>query len=299
MKRYIFSLLFSSVAFIAMGQQLFTSSLYDMQGNFHNPAMAGITKHGMIGVTYRSMWEGISGGPQTATVFGSAYIPKAKLGLGGYIYSDVTGPTKRIGLEMAYAYIVPLQNDASFSIGIEGRFQQFSFDMGKLQEALGSNDPVLGSTDNRFAGDAGLGFAYNGKKFQIGASVSQLIQSKLDFYTGNLTRSEEGKLYRHYYLHSKYDWTVDEATVITPNILFIYLPNSPMEVQGGVRVEHSKIFWWGVSYRARQSWMLSAGLHIKQKFTVGYSFDLYKTPLSIYDKGANANEIILRYDFLK
>ena len=300
MKRYIFSLLFSSVALAAASQQLFTSSLYDMQGTFHNPAMAGVAKHGMLGATYRSMWSGISGGPQTATVFGSAYIPKAKLGLGGYIYSDETGPTKRIGLEMAYAYIVPLNTEgtSSFSIGIEGRFQQFSFDMAKLQDALG-NDPVLGSTDNRFAGDAGLGFAYTGKKFQVGASVSQLIQTKLDFYKGNLTRTEEGKLYRHYYLHSKYDWEVDEATVITPNILFIYLPNSPLEAQGGIRVEHNKVFWWGVAYRARQSWMLSAGVHIKQKFTVGYSFDLYKTPLSIYDKGANANEILLRYDFLK
>ena len=298
MKRYIFSLLFSSVAYMAIGQQLFTSSLYDMQGNLHNPAVAGSAKHGMIGATYRSMWGGISGGPQTATVFGSGYLPNVKLGIGGYVYSDVTGPTKRIGLEMAYAYHIPLANDASFSIGLEGRFQQFSFDMAKLQTALG-NDPVLGRTDNRFAGDAGLGFAYTSKKFQAGISVSQLLQSKLDFYTGNLTRTEEAKLYRHYYFHTKYDWQADEATVITPNLLMIYLPNSPMEVQGGVRVEHSKIFWWGVSYRARQSWMLSAGLHVKQKFTIGYSFDLYKTPLSIYDKGANANEIILRYDFLK
>jgi len=287
------------VAAVVSGQQLFTSSLYDMQGNFHNPSVAGVQKHGMIGATYRTMWEAISGGPQTTTIFGSAYIPSVRLGLGGYLYNDVTGPTKRTGLQMAYAYHIPMGNEASFSIGIEGMVQQFSYNKAKLQESLGSTDPVLGTANNKFRGDAGFGISYTGKKFQAGASVSQLIQSKLDFYSGNLSRTEEAKLYRHYYLHSKYDWAADDATVITPNILFIYLPNAPLEFQGGVRVEHNEVFWWGLSYRMRQSWMLSAGVHIKQKFTVGYSFDLYKTPLSNYDKGANAHEIILRYDFLK
>lgn len=299
MKRYIFSLLFSSVAILASGQQLFTSSLYDMQGNFHNPSVAGVSKHGMVGVTYRSMWDGISGGPKTATVFGSAYLSKVKLGLGGYLYSDVTGPTKRLGLQMAYAYHIPLKNDATFSLGIEARFQQFSYDKGKLQESLGSNDPVLGSADSRIKGDAGFGVSYTNKKFQVGAAVSQLIQTKLDFYSGNLSRSQEAKLYRHYYLHGRYDWDVDGFTVISPNFLTIYLPNAPVDVQGGVRVEHNKLFWWGVAYRARQSWILSAGVHIKEKFTVGYAYDIYKTPLSAYDKGGNSHEIIMRYDFLK
>src|SRR5688572_2935172 len=121
MLRYIFSLVLTSFAFAGFGQQLFTSSLYDMQGTFNNPSVAGSGKHGMIGATYRSMWDGISGGPRTATIFGSAYIEKAKLGLGGYLYSDVTGPTKRIGLQMAYAYHIPLKNDALFSLGIEAR----------------------------------------------------------------------------------------------------------------------------------------------------------------------------------
>ncbi len=77
---------------------------------------------------------------------------------------------------MAYAYHVPLKNDALFSFGIEARFQQFSYDRSKLQESLGTNDPVLASADSRFKGDAGFGVSYTSKKFQAGISVSQLIQ---------------------------------------------------------------------------------------------------------------------------
>ena len=118
MKRvYIFLLL----VFSALGvnaQQLQTSSMYDMQGLLHNPAMAGINKHGVIGATYRSIWDGIDGGPQTATLFGSAYISSAKIGIGGYVYNDKTGPTSRMGLQMSYAYHVAINDDALFSLAI-------------------------------------------------------------------------------------------------------------------------------------------------------------------------------------
>jgi type IX secretion system PorP/SprF family membrane protein len=307
MKRsIIFALLFTCGTRMAIAQQQQTSSLYDLQGIFHNPALAGVNKYTSIGMSYRAMWDGMPGGPQTGTLFGSFYMPSAKVGLGGYIYSDKTGPTSRTGIQTAYAYHVPLRNDASFSIGIEARGQQFSFDKAKLQSSLG-NDPILGSDGSRFKFDAGLGVAFTSKKFQVGAAVSQLIQSKLDFYTLNLgsgsaplpERTTEAKFYRHYYFHGLYNWKVDENTVITPNFLFIYLPNAPLEFQGGARVEHRELFWWGVALRARQSWMLSAGVHVKKKFTIGYSFDIYSTPLSTFDRGSSAHEILLRYDFLK
>jgi type IX secretion system PorP/SprF family membrane protein len=299
MKHFLIAITTSIITGTLFGQQLQTSSLYDLQGVFHNPATAGSGKHGMIGVTYRTMWDGIDGGPQTATVFGSAYLPSAKLGLGGYIYSDKTGPTKRTGIQTSYAYHIPMQNGGSFSIGLEARGQQFSYDKAKLQQSLGNNDPVLAGAENRFKFDAGLGLAYTGKKFQAGVSVSQLLQSKLDLYTGNLSTTEEGRLYRHYYLHGNYKWDVDGSTTITPNILVIYLPNAPVEFQGGARVEHRETFWWGVALRARQSWMLSAGVRLHKKFNIGYCFDIYSTPLSQFENGSSAHEILLRYDFLK
>lgn len=299
MRLYIIFALVFGLAGTAYTQQLQTSSLYDMQGILHNPAVAGSVKHGIVGASYRTMWEGISGGPQTATVFGSAFIPKVKVGIGGYLYSDKTGPTKRTGVQMSYSYHIPAGENGSISLGLEARGQQFSYDKAKLQESLGANDPVLAGAENRFKFDAGAGIAYTTKKFQAGISVSQLIQSKLDLYTGNLSTSETGRLYRHYYFHGHYKWDVDGNTNIIPNLMVIYLPNAPAELQGGVRVEHRDVFWWGLSLRARQSWMLNAGVKIKKTFSIGYSFDLYNSPLSIYDKGANGHELALRYDFLK
>jgi type IX secretion system PorP/SprF family membrane protein len=297
MKRYIFLLLMVAGANALSAQQLQTSSLYDMQGVFHNPSTAGV-RNSMVGASYRAQWSGISGSPRTATVFGSFDLPSLKIGLGGYLYSDKTGPTSRTGVQLAFAKHIPTNNGGKFSLGIEARGQQYSLDRAKLTATLGA-DPAIGTSENRFLFDAGFGISYTDKKWQLGVSASQLVQSKLDFYTGNLSRTEEGRLYRHYYFHGSYKWNVDGATTITPNAMVIYLPNAPVEVQGGVRVEHNEVFWWGLGFRAKQSWMISAGVNVTKKFTLGYSFDIYQTPLSVYQPGANAHEMMLRYNFVK
>ena len=299
MKRILILCLLFSFTSAAVAQQLAASSFYEMYGVLHNPATAGSLGYGSIGGTFRTQWDGMPGGPRTGLIYGSTFFKKAKVGIGGYLYNDVTGPTTRNGLQMAYAYHIPMKNDANFSLGLEARFQQFSYDKAKLQAALGANDPVVAGSDKKFKGDAGFGIAFTSKKFGIGASVSQLIQTKLDLYEGSGNPTEEARLYRHYYLHSNYNWNVDNVTKIIPNILFIYLPNAPVEVQGGARVEHNNIFWYGLTWRAEQAWLISTGVRIKQKFNIGYSFDIYYSPLSIYDKGSNGHEIMLRYDFVK
>ena len=297
MRKYIVILFALGVAGKASTQQLQTSSLYDMQGIYHNPSTAGVGGS-MIGASYRTQWSSISGSPKTATVFASIGMPAHNIGIGGYIYNDKTGPTSRTGVQLAFAKHIPTGNGGQFSLGLEARGLQYSIDRAKLSESLGS-DPAIGSGDTRFKFDAGFGISYTGKKLQVGVSASQLVQSKLDFYTGNLTRTEEGRLYRHYYFHGKYKMAVDEATTITPNVLVIYMPNAPTEYQFGMRVEHMEKFWWGVGYRVKQSWMLSAGLHVNKKFTLGYAFDIYSTPVSVFDAGANAHELLLRYNMSK
>jgi type IX secretion system PorP/SprF family membrane protein len=298
MRKNILIFLFLGCGVTATAQQLQTSSMYDLQGVFHNPSTAGVGKS-MVGVSYRSQWSDISGAPRTATVFGSFDLPSLKIGLGGYLYSDKTGPTSRTGVQLAFAKHIPTGNGGTFSLGIEAKGLQYSIDKAKLMQTLGADPAIGASGDNKFMFDAGFGISYTGKKLQLGASASQLVQSKLDFYTGNLTRNEKGHLYRHYYFHGSYKWNVDEATTIAPNFLVIYLPNAPTEYQFGVRAEHSEKFFWGVGYRLKQSWMLSAGFHVNKKFTIGYAFDIYQTPISVYDAGANAHEILLRYNLSK
>jgi type IX secretion system PorP/SprF family membrane protein len=302
MKKYIIISTLLCNAIIAKTQQLQSSSFYEMQSLMHNPSTAGIMQNeetkAIAGIVYRSQWSGISGSPTTFTAFGSFSLPKQKIGIGAYAYNDKTGPTSRTGVNLAFAKHINFNTGGVLSIGIEARLLQYSLDRAKLTATLGA-DPALGTADTRFKFDAGFGVSYNSKQFQIGAAVSQLVQSKLGYYKGTSATTELARLYRHYYLHAKYNWDVDGSTTITPNALFIYLPNAPLELQGGIRVEHKKTIWWGVGYRANQNFMLSAGINIKKQFTIGYTYDIYNNPVSSFDNGGGAHEFMLRYNFLK
>lgn len=298
MKHIAFLFVLFLAAVTVNAQQLAASSFYDMHGVLHNPATVGTKKYATIGGSFRTQWSGMPGGPQTGLIFGNTYMPKAKLGVGAYLYTDQTGPTKRNGAAAAISYHIPFKRGGNLSFGIEARGQQFSYDQVKLRAILGA-DPALSGSDTRFKFDAGVGVAFTTSNFQIGVSVAQLLQTKLDLYEGTAATTEQARLYRHYYLHTNYTYELDENTKIIPNLLVIYFPNAPDEIQGGVRVEHNNLFWYGLSYRARQSWMLSAGLRLAQRFNLGYTFDIYRTPLSQFDGGSNAHELMLRYDFIK
>ena len=279
----------------ASAQQLHISSFYDLQGLLHNPSMAGTQPKNLVAATYRSQWNGLSGAPKTQAVFASVNLPKFGAGIGGYIFNDATGPTSRRGINLDLAKHIKISETAKFSLGVETKIQQYAIDRGKLSSALGS-DPVLGSSENKMKFDAGFGIAYVSEKLEIGASVSQLVQSKLQFYSGNLNRSQEARLYRHYFLHGNYKWN-DGTTKVIPNFLLTYLPNAPMELQAGVNIEHNNVFWWGAGFRLKQSFMLNAGVILKNNVRIGYAYDAYQTPLSDFESGSNAHEIGLRYEF--
>jgi len=278
-------------------QQLHTSSLFELQSIFHNPAMAGNLSSNMVGISYRSQWAGISGSPKTATIFGSVDLPEHLIGLGGYLYNDQTGPTSRTGAQFSFAKHLPVSDKGHFSLGVEARFFQFAIDREKLTGLLG--DPVLAGAGNRFKYDMGFGASYNTKRLNVGVSVSQLIQTKLDFYTGNLNTSATARLYRHYYLHGQYRLETSGGTAFVPNLLVVYLPNvSRTEWQAGMRIEREEL-WVGGGIRINQSYLLTAGYNLNRRLSIGYAFDNYTAPVSGFtsDGRAAGHELILRYTF--
>jgi type IX secretion system PorP/SprF family membrane protein len=296
--KYLLPLLLFLTGLTCSAQQLNTTSFYELYTVLHNPATAGSAQHGIIGASFKTQWQSIPGSPKTALVYGQTFLSSSNLGVGGYLYHDVTGPTSRTGLQMAYAYHIRVKEKSSLSFGLEARLQQLRFDMAKLLAELGGIDPVTTDLSNRQKADAGFGIAYTSPKWQVGASVTQLLQTKYKLYEVAGTLSEQSRFYRHYYLHAAYKWKSDEATHLIPNVLFIYLPNAPLEIQTGLRVAHDDLLWYGLNWRWRQGWMVAAGVKLKKKFSIGYSFDLYKSPRSIYEKGSTGHELLLLYELL-
>ncbi len=283
------------VAGSTQAQQLETSAFYEMQGFMHNASLAGIGDN-FVGVNYRTQWNNINGGPKTGTIYGSFALPKPKLGLSGVIFNDKTGPTSRTGLTVSIAKHILFDDKSILSLGIENRLQQFLLDQNKLIEYLGA-DPAVGNTNSKIQYNAGFGVSYTNSHLQLGVSVAQLIQSKMDNYTGNLSRTQEARLYRHYYANGSYKITsVDDMLSIIPNFQVIYFPNAPTEVNLGVRFNYNDIAWIGFGSSFTANVNFSFGLKLAKGFSLDYAFDLYNNPNEFY---VNAHEFMLRYSFKK
>lgn len=278
-------------------QQVFKVSHFLDHSFIHNPAAAGANDVTTVGGVIRSQWSGISGSPKTAFVFGDTYIESKKTGIGVVLYSDKTGATSRSGADIDFSYSVQLDDkDKKLMLGLGAQVLQFKVDKAKIAEFI-PNDPLLASSGNTIKGDAAAGVYYKSSKFNAGVAVRQLLQPKLNFVKSSV--NEQGKLYRHYFFNANYRWQTDASNVLIPHVELRYQPNAPVDVEGGVVLEHKELIRVGVSMHYKQDYTLFAGLKLNRKFLISYAYDAYKKPISPFDGGNVGHELMLRYFFLK
>lgn len=296
MKRILTMVVLAAIAPGAYAQQLHFTSLYMQHNSMYNPAAAGMTDNSkMIGISYRSMWSAFPGNPKTFILYGDANWKKMNAGIAGYLYRDVTGPTSRTGLQLAYSYhIISRDQKSKFGLGLELRALQYAIDKSKLNDALGS-DPVLAGSDNKLKLDAGAGAYFTNGTFSAGVAVSQLIQSKLAFAEVN-NATLRAKLYRHYNFTANYYWQTGENIALIPNMMVRLIENSPSEVDFGCKVDYQDKLWWALNWRVHQFWSIQAGFKLMKRLNVGYAYDYYQAPISQFNAGSNAHEIGLRFD---
>ena len=184
--------------------------------------------------------------------------------------------------------------------GLGGSFMQYKIDEAYLSQNINDpSDPLLqnGSADSKITGDAAAGVYLRTPTLNVGASVEQIIQSKLGFLKAE--NNPQGQLYRNYFLMADYNLRTDDEDVLIPNALLMYVPNTPVDFQGGVKLMHEDFLWIGLGYHYKQSYTVYAGVKVAHKLELGYAYDQYQSPLSAFDDGSASNEVSLRYYFIK
>ncbi len=294
----IFSALALSACFLsADAQQIFKISQFTEHNFLYNPAAAGANDQASVGATYRKMWSGIEGGPQTMLIFGDKYFEKQKTGVAVALYTDKTGPTSRTGGQVNLSYSVPLGSEGQrLMLGLSGQVLQYKIDMDAVAPYL-DGDPALASSGSVIKGDAGAGIYLKTPTINLGASVQQIIQPKLKIIKPEA--GTVGRLYRHYFFTGSYNWKVDTDDILIPNAIVKYEWRAPVDIEAGLRLEHKDLVWVGISYHYQQAFNAYAGVKIDHKFSIGYAYDQYRNPLGLFDHYGGAHEFSLRYFFIK
>ncbi len=70
-------------------------------------------------------------------------------------------------------------------------------------------------------------------------------------------------------------------------------------LEGGLVLIHKDLVQIGVIAHYKQDYTLFAGIKLKHKLAINYAYDVYKTPVSVFESGYAAHEIMLRYFFIK
>jgi type IX secretion system PorP/SprF family membrane protein len=146
--------------------------------------------------------------------------------------------------------------------------------------------------------DGGAGAYYSDGRFSAGASISQLIQSKLNLATV-INATERAKLYSQYFFTSSYVIPTGDGTKLIPNVLSIVIPHAPTEFEFGCKVDYQEKIWWALNWRVNQFWSIQTGFKLFKKLSLAYCYDYYNSPFSDFNTGNNAHEIGLRFELPK
>ncbi len=292
MKRIILIsfLVFSGTLF---AQQLPHFSQYYLNDYLINPAVAGTRPYFEGKSAHRYQWEGITDAPRTYTLSAHGPTKNQKMGLGGYLFTDHVGPTRRTGFNLSYAYHLKINESLNLSLGLSAGVLQFMIDGSKITLRESDDDIITNGVQSVLLPDAGFGFYLYHEKYYFGFSAPQLLNSRVTFFKDG--RNPEGTLPSHFFVNGGYRFVLDEDFTIEPSVFVKYVKPAPVQMEGTLRIIYQDKLWLSGTYRDKDAITASLGYLINNSFTIAYAYDFTTTNLKNYSTGTHELMIGVRF----
>ncbi len=277
-----------------VAQQLQQYTQYMLNDFVLNPAIAGKGKdYWDCRTNSRYQWQGITDAPRTYIMSLQGPFKNRKMGLGSTLFTDITGPTRRVGVNMAYSYHLKLNDEYTLNLGLSAGILQYSVDGHKL--TLHDNDDLIMVTQYRSAivPDFGAGAYLHSDKLFVSLSVPQMYQAQVKL--AGLTTSELSRIKPHFYALAGYQFDLGEDFQLEPSFLVKYVKPAPVKIDVGVRGIYQKKVWLGVTYRTNDAISAMLGYMHNNWLMLGYSYDYTTTKLRQYTTGTHEIMFGLRF----
>ncbi len=269
---------------LASAQQEPLFAQYNHNAFLFNPAVAGADEYHEIMFSGRSQWLDFPGGPQTYIL---SYQGGWKgMGFGAYLFNDRTGPTRRLGGNLAYAYHINLGKDYKLGIGVSGRYVRYEIDVDKITFQDLNDNAIFNAYDglNKFEASAGIHF-YS-EQLYVSLAVPNLLETSLDFGTQADTRDPLAKYYRHFYGMAGYKF---DKWKVNPEIhaLVKMTQTTPIQYEGGVRLHFLEDqLNLGAVYRSPGFISINFGVVFDKMFPINFAFDFATSEFQNYSSGS-------------
>lgn len=294
MRKSLLLLLAGSSALALHAQQLPQLSQYNSHAYLYDPAVAGSRPWFELRSAHRNQWVGIQDAPRTFML--SATTPLgANMGVGGYIFTDHVGPSRRTGMQLSYAYHLRINEEIKLGMGLSFGMLQFLIDGSKIE----FHDPDEPLMDAQLRGslmpDATFGLYLYHEKWWAGASAPQLLRNRVVFFDDR--DQSLSTLAAHYYALAGYRIPIGNELQLEPSFLLKYVSPVPPKLDLTATVRYRDMVWLGATYRTEDALSFMVGYWLKKTFQFGYSYDLTTTHLRNYNTGTH--EVMLGVTFGK
>lgn len=273
-------------------QQLPQYTQYMLNEMAINPAVAGKDNYADVRSNNRYQWMGITDAPRTYMLTLHSPLKNRHMGLGTHIYTDIVGPTRRVGISLAYAYHIKIAEKTRISLGISAGIQQWGIDGHKLHLHDAGDENLLTQYQTKIVPDFGAGLYVHNEKWYIGFSAPQLYQSPIKLYENG---DHKGTLVTHFLVNGAYKFDVGEDFKVEPSFMVKYANPAPVKLDVGARVIYQEQVWLGVGYRYNDAYTALLGFMYKNYLMIGYSYDFTTTNLKKYSTGTHELMLGLRF----
>ena len=284
------------------GQQLPQFSQYMVNDYFQNPAIAGTRPAFDVISSNRLQWLGITDAPRTYGLSMNGPITKKNMGVGGYLFSDIAGPTRRIGFSGSYAYHIKIAEQIKISLSLSAGVMQFAVDASKLTLANTGDYVFSNGYESKVVPDLGTSFFLYGlpkdgnssvePSWWFGGYVPQVFPAKLNLFE---TPKPEGTLVTHFYSTAGFRYPLTDEFTIEPSALLKMVSPVPLQIDAGLRILYKEKVWIGGTYRTNDAMSAMVGYRYKNNLTFAYSYDITTTSLKNYSNGTHELMIGLRF----
>lgn len=275
------------------GQQIPLHSQYMMDLSMVNPAVVGSYDFTPISLNVRQQWTGFKGAPITQSLNAHKYFGK-NVGLGISFFNEVTSPTRRTGMQITFAYHIPLSSDFSkdLSFAISPVIFQHYLNTDLITTDQPDDPAAVNGYNNQFCPDANFGIMYTNKnKFYAGLSVFNLLQIRKDLF--QVMDKIKSPIERTYYLVTGYKFKLNNKFTLEPSALAQYQYNTPLQFDINLRGVYADRFGLGVSYRYQDALVYMAFVSVGD-FRFGYSYDMTLSDIKRYSYGTNEFHVSYR-----
>jgi type IX secretion system PorP/SprF family membrane protein len=257
-----------------------------------NPAIAGKDNFADVRSNNRYQWVGMTDAPRTYMLTLHSPLKNKHMGLGTHIYTDIVGPTRRIGISLAYAYRIKIAEKTRLSFALSAGIQQWGIDGHKLILHDAGDDNLLTQYQTKTVPDFGAGLYVHNEKWYVGFSAPQLYQSPIKLYKDG---DDKGTLVRHFILNAAYKIDISDDFKVEPSFLVKYATPAPIEIDFGTRVIYQEQMWLGIGYRHKDAITGLIGFMYKNYLMIGYSYDFTTSNLKKYSSGTHELMLGLRF----